>query len=794
MTHVSRFLIAAVAALALIFSAPVSAQVTDEAKDLYDAWLKLAERAEAVVDADRASNVSLERLRAEIVSYRQEFLKFRDQNSDRIQTLQSQIAALGPEPESGHEPTDIAKLRIALNEQLDALRVPRIVAEEAYNRANGLTAEIDQIVRNRSARRLLSRGPSPLNPAHWPEALRDISAALEGLWNETRINLRSDTTREQIRNRLPAIVVLSALGLFFLLLGNNLSERLGEYLRRFGGRGTGVWRFAISLFKIILPFAGTVFVVTAVTITGIPGVRGTLLLEAIPAWAGILLVFNWLGDQLYTRRDELALVPTPESRRIEMMLYVDALAVMLIWFQLVHLYDTIENISDASRAVAAYPPVLGAALVLLRIQRVGTKSRKQQDEEGADPARHSGFSGFMQVFRRVAVFLALVAPFLGGLGYINAAEALIYPSILTLALISAILVIQRFFGDLITWLWLKGTESRKESLVVAVLGFVLWLGTLPILALIWGARPSQLAELWSRFLAGFTIGETTISPIGFITFALVFGAGYAITKLVQGGLRQNLLPKTKIDAGGQNAIVAFTGYLGIFLAALVAITSAGLDLSSVAIVAGALSVGIGFGLQTIVSNFVSGIILLIERPIAKGDWIEVAGNSGYVRDISVRSTRIETFDRTDVIIPNSDLVSGTVANYTRGKTIGRVIVSVGVAYGTDTRLVEKILTEIANNHPMVLAHPKPSVVFQGFGADSLDFEIRAILRDVNWKLSVKSDMNHEINARFAEAGIEIPFAQRDVWLRNPETLRPRDEDPDEADPSDLASPKEGGAA
>ena len=758
----------AVCLLILATASGVSAQFTEENRAYLEAWQRTAERAERAIDADRASENALETLRRELASYRERFQTARGRNAERIKTLQAQLDALGPEPEGGDASPDIANLRDTLSQRLLSLQVPQIVSEEAYSHANGLIAEIDKIIRTRRGDALIARGPIPINPEYWGPALRSVRNATTALWNETANQITADTTRERILSHLPPILGLLALSLVLLSRGRSWAHRIGEHLRSYGGRGTGVWSFVVSLIQMLLPFLGVFALVQAVSLSGVLGVRGTLILQAVPQWALILLAFNWLSERLVGNALENDLIPVREGYRAQTRILIGALAVMLVLRDAVGYFLHFENLTAASQAVIGFPLIVASALILMGLHRIGLQQRPIGEGETSIAANANRL---IRLLRRLSYLLAYLAPMLAVLGYLNAAEALIYPVILTLGLLAGLLVLQRFAGDLYGWISKRG-DAARDSLLTVLVGFGLALMALPLLALIWGARVADLTEIWAKFLAGFQIGETRISPTNFLLFAMVFAAGYMLTRLVQSSLRNSLLPKTRLDPGGQNAIVSGTGYVGIFLAAVVAITMAGLDLSSLAIVAGALSVGIGFGLQTIVSNFVSGIILLIERPVSKGDWIEVNGVMGYVRDISVRSTRIETFDRTDVILPNSDLISGSVTNFTRGNTVGRVIVPVGVAYGTDTRKVETILREIAEAHPMVLANPAPSVVFQGFGADSLDFEIRAILRDVNWVLSVKSDMNYEINRRFTEEGIEIPFAQRDFWLRNPEALIP----------------------
>ena len=229
------------------------------------------------------------------------------------------------------------------------------------------------------------------------------------------------------------------------------------------------------------------------------------------------------------------------------------------------------------------------------------------------------------------------------------------------------------------------------------------------------------------------------------------------------------LKMTTMGQGARDAVVTITGYIMFLLALLAGMSAAGFDFGNIAIIAGALSVGIGFGLQNIVNNFVSGLILLFERPVRKGDWIVVNGTEGVVKDIQIRSTRIETFDRADVIVPNSELISNQVTNWVLSSSSGRAIVPVGVAYGTDTEKVRDVLLKVAEENDDVAKTnylPEPRVLFREFGDSSLNFELRVFLLNVDSRLSVISDLNFAIDKAFREAGIEIPFPQRDLHVKS----------------------------
>ena len=735
----------------------------------YAEWERAADRAEDVLANPDADSRVLDALRAQIVDWRAAFLVAQNTNSTRITTLRDQIAALGPVPPEGEtEAAEIAQRRQQLSDQLVRLQAPGIAAEEAYRRADGLIGEVDRVLRERQASQLLQLWPSPINPANWPEAISLLGEVTVALWTETTTRWTRNNGRQALFDNLPLIVVLAVVGLGLLTMTRRILVPIQQRLPKpKTARGRRVVSLLISLLQIVLPTLGALALTEAVLLTNLIGPVGTAAVLIFPAIIFTVYAANWLGTTVFPFEDgtDTAGIPVPE-RRAEGRFLARTIGLVLGIETLRQALLLEVTASDTANAVLGFPLLATMAVLIFRM---GQLLRRHVRSAGTGDETLNFGLRVLGLLARGVMLTGLAGVLLGAVGYIAAATALVFPSVISLGLVAVLLVAQRLVADLYG-LITRSDAADQEGLIPVLIGFAMALASIPMFALVWGARPADITELWQRFLTGFQLGNTRVSPTDFLFFAIIFAVGYMLTRLFQGALRGSVLPRTTLDQGGQNAIVSGVGYIGIFLAALLAINFAGIDLSGLAIVAGALSVGIGFGLQNIVSNFVSGIILLIERPVSEGDWIEVGPVTGTVKSISVRSTRIQTFDRSDVIVPNADLVTQQVTNWTRYNLSGRLIVPVSVAFGTDTRKVERVLREIAEAQPLAVLNPPPMVAFMGFGADAMNFEIRMILRDVNFSLSVRTEVNHQIVERFEKEGLEIPFAQTEVYLRNVDAL------------------------
>lgn len=766
----------------LVVAQPLAAQEGNGID--YQAWENVASQAEALNANAEATNEELAEMRGRIVEWRGRLQKAQNANGGEIATVRDQIEAIGPAPAEGEtEDAEIASRRAELNKKLSALQAPRLQAVEAFSRADSIIRRIDEIAAERQATVLAQLSPSPLMPSSWPHALTDGAKLVAGIAEEAGKRSTDKGIWSKMRPYFPHVAGYLVAAILLLTIGrrwvNGLPSRLSAHASEYS---RAVVAFAVSLGQIALPVAGLFLLVSAIKASGLPGEWTQPFWDALPIAGLILFSGHWLSRQLFP-----AHMVAYETLRMEQKAQgsarrmTNALAALfaihhLLSSAVLPLSGIYERVGDkpnrvplefSDAAVSVWHFVL-IALASLALFRLGNALRKL-NRDGIEPGQGSRYR-ILSVMGRFSRLVAVVTVALGAMGFVNLSNGLLWPWLLTLALFCLLILLKDFAADVFSMLK-RGEEGAREGLTPMLIGFGLIILALPLFLVIWGARGAELAELWTNFQQGISFGGINLSPGTVVTLLVVFTIGYMATRGLQGTFRNTILPKTKLDAGGQNAVVSGLGYVGIFLAALLAITSAGIDLSSLAIVAGALSVGIGFGLQNIVSNFVSGIILLIERPISVGDWIQAGGQQGIVQRISVRSTQVETFDKTEVIVPNSDLISQPVINWTRNNQTGRIIIPVGVAYGSDTRRVQQILQEIIEDQPLVTIDPAPFVLFRGFGADSLEFEVRAILSDVGAGLGVTSEVCHQIAERFAAEGLEIPFAQRDIWLRNPEALQ-----------------------
>lgn len=308
------------------------------------------------------------------------------------------------------------------------------------------------------------------------------------------------------------------------------------------------------------------------------------------------------------------------------------------------------------------------------------------------------------------------------------------------------------------------TLDKFGLLVGLIINLAVLAVGVPLILSQFGFHWDEIQKLLYDLIIGFKVGNITISFAGIITGILLFILGYFLTRWFQGWLDGNVMQRGRVDAGVRNSVRTIVGYLGLSIAALVGISAAGFNLSNLALIAGGLSLGIGFGLQTIVQNFVSGLILLTERPFKVGDWIEAGGVSGTVKKISVRSTEVETFARQSVVVPNSSLINGNVANWTLHNKLGRIEILVETLYTPDPRRVCELLGEIARENTSILKNPSPFISFNEMQADGFSFVIYAYVADITSTGAIRTELRCTVVERFEAEGIKLKSCFRNEIL------------------------------
>lgn len=412
-----------------------------------------------------------------------------------------------------------------------------------------------------------------------------------------------------------------------------------------------------------------------------------------------------------------------------------------------------------------------AALLSHFLFRIGRDAEDSDDVSGAQWLRGAGWllvaaiaTSLVTGFIGLAAFLA--GRFLVALGVIG---ALYICLVVTDTLFTEILTANTPRGRKIAAFF--GIKPRSIELIGTLLSAVIRLllilvVLLPLLGP-WGIFAADFFGVVKDAAIGFRIGDVTISISNILSAVALLFIGILITRGAQSWLRTRFLPRTSLDPGLQHSVSAIFGYTCIAGVVALMLAAIGIDLQKITLVAGALSIGLGFGLQSVVSNFVSGLILLAERPIRVGDIINVKGEEGQVRRIQVRATEIETADRASVIIPNSELITGIVKNWTHANTLSRVVVRIGVGYETDVEKVRSILLEIAGAHPHLMTNPAPAVFLTGIADSAINFELSGVVRNIADAGGVKSDLYFAILARFRAEGIVIPNPMREVVWRDP---------------------------
>jgi small-conductance mechanosensitive channel len=671
--------------------------------------------------------------------------------SANVDSTTTRITALGT-PGSG-ETADVAHLRSDLERQLQRASGRRAECEQVAQQGQDLFNQIIDLEKAALTAVLFTRTTPTwrvlnaviTDPVAWSRLVTGLLASGSG-WD-----------------RLDNLYRGSTVALVLLLFG------AGWLLRRFWqarSLQTDLARSVVSALPWALPAAGA-FLWFAVLLPEWPPVLIASVALAVLAWLGAGVVVDallggWIRKGMNTH----------DARVLGR--WVRILSALFLAGWLLLSADAVIGLPDTHYLFLRTVMVWLMALGLIW--------------SGMILGRAPGLAGTQGV--RILNFLAVVTIAMAEtLGYRNLSEYLLLGLAGTAAGLIAFSAASRMFTRIYDGLdegkhrWQRGMrhwlglqpDEKVPGLIWArlVTGLVVWSGCLLWVLWSWGLSDQSMSLVFDNVTSGFEIGSLHFAPAQLLGAIAVLSIGMSLSRWIKLKLVPDLVQRTRLDRGGREAIITISGYAGVSLTLLIALGVAGISYSNLALIAGALSVGIGFGLQNVVNNFVSGLILLFERPVRTGDWVVVGDIQGYVRKISIRSTQIETFDRADVIVPNSELISNRVANLMLNDPWGRIKVPVGVAYGSNVQQVMELLLEIANNHPLVLKNQPgvgaPLVLFREFGDSALLFELRCFIRQIDRRLSTISDMNIAIDQAFRAAGISIPFPQRDVYLRRMST-------------------------
>ena len=732
---------------------------------------RLKSRADAIerqVEASSEDDDRLVELRAELETLAQEILKAGVAFRPRLTEINTRLELLGAAPAEGQPPEAemVARERAALLSEKSQINVMIGEAEAQSLRVNRMVDTVAGIRRDLFAQTLSKRYEIDYT------LLFDVIGAFQG---ETRelISTVGSWLSFVLRFKLPAVLGATffavAAAAVLVIGGRRLIGRLvardptnpdPPYISRvsYAFWSTLLRSAAIAVFLLVTWYLFDSFNV-------LRGDIGVMLAALFVVIALVLYVHRLAHAILSPRRPNWRLVDIePKPARLLIALLTLTAAVTGIDYMLSEIY----RVMGSPLALTVGENLVATVLVGLLIILVASV-RPFLDETG-QPKPWPLLLRALLYGIGVLTVVAALAGYIGFAKFVSqqvvitgAIVAMMYVGILSAR---AVAEEGAFAGTalgrrLATRYGFSETTVDQIGLVTSILiNILVFIAGIPLILLQWGFRWGDIRSLAFSLANEIRIGTVTVSLVGIATGIVLFIVGFFVTRWFQRWLDGSVMARGRVDAGVRNSIRTAVGYAGVALAGLIGISAAGIDLSNLALVAGALSLGIGFGLQNIVSNFVSGLILLAERPFKVGDWIVAGTTSGTVRKISVRATEIETFQRQTVIMPNSELINAAVGNWTLRNKLGRVEVRVSVAYGQDVERAHAILTDIARSHPLVLKNPEPFVLFANFGPAGLEFEIRVFLADVLNGSTVQTDIRCAVLRAFAAAGIEIPSTPR----------------------------------